>query len=323
MAERAQPLAGAQEKRVEDPELREKIREAFRATLVQTLSGEKPDSIKEFICRMPRADEPMALEILPVPPTGTVPQAAASPSEMVPTALLGVPTVSVPESSNPKHSADSSPEPPAVPTVSSSWARPVSAVVSPPPNPGLLAHPLPSASTGFANLEVIPVLNNPYRKPSKSRITDLLPYSGTFFGTLDNRSALVLPEEVRQQLGKAQTLLLTPGPDRCLWLTSTRRRGLVLAHLDHSGPGGPEAQKTRRLFFAQTEKVTLQPDGRLVLPSRLVDYACLGCELTLIGMDDYFEIWDSLRWQQYSRSQAGPAKAAPQKKTETARWSRP
>jgi MraZ protein len=170
---------------------------------------------------------------------------------------------------------------------------------------------------------MIPPWDASNRKISKPRKTGVQPLTGTYFGSLHDRCTLVLSEEVRQQLGKVQTVLLTPGPDHCLWLTSPSRRGRVIAHLENSVPGGPEAQKARRLFFAQTEKVALSPDGRLLLPPRLVDYAGLSCELTVIGMDDYFEIWDSQRWQQYSRSHAGPVKTAPQNKATRDRWNRP
>jgi DNA-binding transcriptional regulator/RsmH inhibitor MraZ len=33
----------------------------------------------------------------------------------------------------------------------------------------------------------------------------------------------------------------------------------------------------------------------------LADYAGLGKEVVLIGIDDHFELWDAARWQRYSQ----------------------
>ena len=37
------------------------------------------------------------------------------------------------------------------------------------------------------------------------------------------------------------------------------------------------------------------------ISEKLAEYAGLGKEVVLVGIDDHFELWDAARWQQYSQ----------------------
>src|SRR5262249_38056976 len=54
--------------------------------------------------------------------------------------------------------------------------------------------------------------------PAKAKAP--LPLTGTFPVTLDEKKVLLLPKALREQLGNCDTVLLSPGTDQCLWLTS-------------------------------------------------------------------------------------------------------
>jgi hypothetical protein len=48
----------------------------------------------------------------------------------------------------------------------------------------------------------------------------VLPLTGTYQCSLDEKGQLTLPRTIRDQLGGSDTVLLSPGPDKCLWLTN-------------------------------------------------------------------------------------------------------
>jgi MraZ protein len=128
--------------------------------------------------------------------------------------------------------------------------------------------------------------------------------TGTHPRTLDDKNRLTLPKRVREQLGEPKTLFVTPGPDQCLWLYSQDGLEQLAGKLDETPATDAEARVFRRLYFAQTEAVDVDRNGRVLVPERLVQFAALGHEVVLIGVRDHLELWDSGRWQTYLEQNA-------------------
>ncbi len=123
--------------------------------------------------------------------------------------------------------------------------------------------------------------------------------TGTHVRTLDDKKRLGLPKRAREQLADPETLFVTPGPDRCLWLYTQSGLEQLAERLDQAPATDAEARVFRRLYFAQTEAVDVDRTGRILIPDRLVQFAGLEHEVVLIGVRDHLELWDAQRWQQY------------------------
>jgi len=123
--------------------------------------------------------------------------------------------------------------------------------------------------------------------------------TGTHPRTLDEKKRLALPKRFRDQLGEPGTLYVTPGPDRSLWLYTPTELEQLAARLDQAPATDAEARGFRRLYFAQTEAVDVDRQGRILVPERLMQFAGLTAEVVLIGVRDHVELWDAARWQQY------------------------
>ena len=128
--------------------------------------------------------------------------------------------------------------------------------------------------------------------------------TGTHPRTLDDKKRLALPRRVREQLGEPQTLFVTPGPDQCLWLYTQDGLERLAERLDRSPATDAEVRVFRRLYFAQTESVDVDRNGRILIPERLVQFAGLRHDVVLIGVRDHLELWDAERWQQYLEQHA-------------------
>jgi MraZ protein len=138
-------------------------------------------------------------------------------------------------------------------------------------------------------------------KKAETKASVSAPLTGTYSCKLEDKRSLVLPKEVCAQLDKAETVLLTPGPDQCLWLGTQASAARVLERVEKSGAAEQEVQTFRRLYYSQSEKASLDGSGKLVVAEKLAEYAGLGKEVVLIGIDDHFELWDAARWQRYSQ----------------------
>ncbi len=45
-------------------------------------------------------------------------------------------------------------------------------------------------------------------------------------------------------------------------------------------------------------ELEIDGSGRILIPSGLREYAVIDQEVTLIGLEDHLEIWDSIRWEE-------------------------
>jgi MraZ protein len=143
--------------------------------------------------------------------------------------------------------------------------------------------------------------------PVKPKV--LLPLTGTYPCNLDDKRLIALPKAIRDQLG-GDTVLISPGPDHCLWLTNQAHLDRLARRLEASPAREAEVRTFKRLYFAQTEKATLSGEGRVVIPERLAQFAGLHQEVVLVGIDDHFELWDVARWRAYTQAKSAAARSA-------------
>lgn len=132
----------------------------------------------------------------------------------------------------------------------------------------------------------------------------VLPLTGTYQCSLDEKGQLTLPRTLRDQLSGSDTVLLSPGPDKCLWLTNQPHLERLGERLDQSQANEADVRVFKRLYFAQTEKLSVNSDGRVIVPERLREFAELHQEVVLVGIDDHFEVWDAARWRSYTQQKS-------------------
>ena len=70
-------------------------------------------------------------------------------------------------------------------------------------------------------VKALPALR-PKPTPPKAKA---LPLTGTYQCSLDDKNQLTLPRAIRDQFGGSETVLVSPGPDKCLWLTNQPHSG--------------------------------------------------------------------------------------------------
>jgi MraZ protein len=139
------------------------------------------------------------------------------------------------------------------------------------------------------------------RPRTAARAKALLPLTGTYPVNLDDKKVMTLPRAILAQLGNCDQLLLSPGPDKCLWLTNQAHLDRLAHKLEQSPAREADIRVFKRLYYAQTVKAPLKA-GRVAIADRLAAFAGLHQEVVLVGIDDHFEIWDAARWRRYTQS---------------------
>lgn len=127
-------------------------------------------------------------------------------------------------------------------------------------------------------------------------------FVGEFGHTIDEKSRLAVPIKFRPDLSDGA--VITKGLDKknCLFLfTKTEWQKLAekLAKLLFSKTN---ARAFARLMLAGAMDVTLDKQGRIILPDYLKKFAGLRKQVVIIGLYNRLEIWDRATWRKYRQS---------------------
>jgi MraZ protein len=128
--------------------------------------------------------------------------------------------------------------------------------------------------------------------------------TGKFHRSLDDKQRFAIPKPLRDALGFPQStaFYVCPGTDESISLYSEPAFSLLADRLQQFPPTGQDVRTFRRLFFAQVQRVEIDRQGRIRLPTDLVELASIQKEIVLLGVGDHVEIWDADRWQVYLNS---------------------
>ena len=119
---------------------------------------------------------------------------------------------------------------------------------------------------------------------------------GEYEHTLDDKNRLTLPAKFRQAFGEG--VFVTRGFEGCLY--AYRREDwtrLVESRLAPLDPLSKEARRMQRYMFSGAAEAQLDGQGRVMIPSALIDHAKLGREVVVAGVHDHLEIWDRAAWR--------------------------
>lgn len=118
----------------------------------------------------------------------------------------------------------------------------------------------------------------------------------------DAKGRVFLPSQFRRELQEAGCGDLVLRKDvfqRCLVLYPTAVWDDLLATMrQRLNRWNPQEQTVFRQFVADAESVTLDAQGRLLIPRRLLDYANISGAAAFIGMGDTMELWPAATAQQ-------------------------
>ena len=128
--------------------------------------------------------------------------------------------------------------------------------------------------------------------------------TGTFLRNLDEKQRVAVPKKLRDQFDQKElsTLYVSPGTEQSLALYSPAEFERLAQRLTEKSSSKPEFRNYSRLFFARTEEVPVDSQGRIRIPEWLVQLAQLKKDIILVGVHDHAEIWDQDLWKQFLAS---------------------
>ena len=129
-----------------------------------------------------------------------------------------------------------------------------------------------------------------------SKVGDLSMLVGSFNHKLDGKGRTVLPARFRGELGSS--IVATIGIDRCIALYPVSRWEELILKLKDLSSFKKKTRDFRRVLLSMATELEIDGSGRVLIPSGLREYAGVDQEVTLIGLEDHLEVWDSIRWEE-------------------------
>ena len=128
---------------------------------------------------------------------------------------------------------------------------------------------------------------------------------GSYQHSLDTKGRLFIPAKMREELG--DSFYVTISTEDCLTAYTEEgwqdmiRRVRALPKLD---------QIQMRPLFGQAERCELDNQGRILLPLRLREHAGLTKNVTIVGLVDEAQFWDSEKYTRIETEEETPENMA-------------
>ncbi|MER1984659.1 MAG: division/cell wall cluster transcriptional repressor MraZ [Solibacillus sp.] len=125
---------------------------------------------------------------------------------------------------------------------------------------------------------------------------------GEYQHAIDSKGCVSIPAKLRQALG--DSFVIMRDMNQCLLgypMNEWRKLGLKLKDLPMTKK---DARVFARFFFSGATEVALDKQGRIHIPSTLIQHANLEKECVVLGVSSKIEIWAKDAWDEYFEQSA-------------------
>src|SRR5581483_7781541 len=119
---------------------------------------------------------------------------------------------------------------------------------------------------------------------------------GQFEGRIEQKHRIAFPKKLRLVLGTK--LIITKGLDENLIVISEKDIGFLLEGTKERPFKDRSTRRLQRFLFGNASEVTLDSQGRFLLPEHLIKFAHLEKDVIFVGVRSYVEVWDKKRWEE-------------------------
>jgi MraZ protein len=122
-------------------------------------------------------------------------------------------------------------------------------------------------------------------------------FIGEYQHNLDEKGRIAIPTKFRRELERGA--VVTRGLDRCLTVYTAQEWEKLATRLANLPMSSANTRAFSRLMLAGAMDVSLDAQGRVVLPNYLKEYAGLEKKVVLAGLYNRLEVWDAAKWEEF------------------------
>ncbi|MEK7618824.1 MAG: division/cell wall cluster transcriptional repressor MraZ [Patescibacteria group bacterium] len=122
-------------------------------------------------------------------------------------------------------------------------------------------------------------------------------FIGEYQHSIDTKGRLALPGKFRVELEGGA--VVTRGLDSCLFLYTADEWARLAQKISQMPINQSNTRAFSRLMLAGAMDVSLDKQGRIILPDYLRQYAGLKKKVVIAGLYSRLELWDQAVWEEY------------------------
>ena len=126
----------------------------------------------------------------------------------------------------------------------------------------------------------------------------ILMFIGEYQHTLDNKGRIIMPSKFRTGLG--EDFVITKGLDNCLFVYPKNEWEVIENKLKELPLTNRDARAFVRFFFSGASEVSLDKQGRVLIPANLREHSKLEKDAIVIGVATRLEVWSKDLWENYN-----------------------
>jgi MraZ protein len=123
-------------------------------------------------------------------------------------------------------------------------------------------------------------------------------FLGEYNPNITDGSRIALPKKFREQISE-NDVVLSKGFEKCIYIYAKEDWAQTVHKQVESSAGSIKRTDLERYLYTSASEVSIDSQGRLVLPSNLKDYATISSRTAVVGVGDHIEIWDKDTWQKH------------------------
>ena len=130
----------------------------------------------------------------------------------------------------------------------------------------------------------------------------MLLLTGEYQHVVDDKGRVLVSNKLRNQIDAEEhgaNFYLVLGANGILCLYPEKHFEQLVLSVAPGATAPDEAVAFERISFAMSSKIELDNQGRLLLNERLRKRARLKEDITLVGVRDHIELWNTQDWEQY------------------------
>jgi MraZ protein len=123
-------------------------------------------------------------------------------------------------------------------------------------------------------------------------------FLGQYNPSITEGSRIALPKKIRKHI-RGREVVLSKGFDKCIfvydkndWMDAARRKV-------ETPRGEVSTEELERYLYTSATEASVDSQGRIVLPSDLIEFAELSSKTAVLGVGDHVELWDLDNWNAY------------------------
>lgn len=124
-------------------------------------------------------------------------------------------------------------------------------------------------------------------------------FFGTYQHNLDHKGRMVVPAKFRHELGPIAYIMR--GFEGALEVYHPSDFEELLDEIENLSFTDQKARAYIRARLSSVIEIEVDDHGRMTLPAKVLETFKIGSAVTIIGVRDHFEIWDTAAWENYQK----------------------